>query len=69
VPPFTLLGMREPSVAGVAQALERLYADRQHLRAMSLAAYRNAVQPAYSWDAIAEQWCALLDDVLARRAA
>jgi glycosyltransferase involved in cell wall biosynthesis len=63
VPAFSPLAMRSVSAEGVAAALERLYADREHLRAMSEAALENARQPRYSWDAIGEQWLALLDEV------
>lgn len=69
VPRFTALAMREVSVEGVAAALERPYADPAHRRRMSLAAYRNATQPAYAWDAIADRWRRLLADVLAGRGA
>ena len=65
VPRWSPLGMRTVSAEGVAAALERLYADRDHLQALSDAAYRNATHPRYSWDAIGEQWLALLDEVAA----
>ncbi len=52
------------SAEGVAAALERLYSDPDHLRAMSRAAYRNATQPRYKWDRIAKQWDALFEKVL-----
>jgi glycosyltransferase involved in cell wall biosynthesis len=55
-------------VEGVAAALERLYTDEAHLQRMSLAAYRNATQPRYGWDAIASQWRAVLKEVIAARA-
>jgi glycosyltransferase involved in cell wall biosynthesis len=67
VPSFTVVGMRTVRAGGVAAALERLYDDPEHLRAMSLAAYRNATQPRYGWDAIASEWRALLTGVLAQR--
>lgn len=54
------------SPEGVASALERLYQNPEHLRAMSDAAYRNATQPRYNWDRIAEQWEQLFQEVLNR---
>jgi D-inositol-3-phosphate glycosyltransferase len=68
VPGFTALAMRMPDADGVAAALERLCADETHLQEMSAAAYRNATQPRYSWDAIADQWRAVLANVIAVRA-
>ena len=65
VPGFSPLAMRTVSAQGVADALERLYADPEHLRAMSEAARRNATRPRYSWDAIGEQWLGLLEEVAA----
>jgi glycosyltransferase involved in cell wall biosynthesis len=52
------------SPAGVAAALERLYQNPKHLRAMSRAAYRNATQPRYRWDRIAKQWDQLFQEVI-----
>jgi D-inositol-3-phosphate glycosyltransferase len=52
------------SPAGVAEALERLYKNPEHLRAMSEAAYRNATQPQYNWDRIAKQWDELFEKVM-----
>ncbi len=65
VPGFSPLAMRTVSAEDVAAALERLYTSPEHLQEMSDAAYRNATQPRYSWDAIGEQWRALLAEVLA----
>jgi glycosyltransferase involved in cell wall biosynthesis len=56
VPRCSRLAMRTVSPGGVAAALECLYADREYRRGMSLAAWRNATQPAYGWERIAEQW-------------
>jgi D-inositol-3-phosphate glycosyltransferase len=67
VPSCTLLAMRAVTPEGVADALERLYADPAYRRQQSLAAYQNATRPEYRWDRIAEQWCAVLDEVLSRR--
>ena len=63
VPNFGLLAMRATTAEAVATALERLYADPAYLQQQSLAAYQNATRPEYRWDRIAEQWCAVLDDV------
>jgi D-inositol-3-phosphate glycosyltransferase len=67
--PWTPLAMREPSAAGVAGALERLYADPAHLYALSRAAHARATDPRLSWDAVADQWRALLEAEAARGAA
>lgn len=50
---------------GVAEALERLYADRGLLGEMSERAYRNATRPEYRWGNIAARWDALFREVLA----
>ncbi|MDQ3706325.1 MAG: glycosyltransferase family 4 protein, partial [Chloroflexota bacterium] len=63
VPDFGLLEMQEVAPEGVAAALERLYADEAHRRDLSLRAYRNATQPAYRWDHIAQQWSRLFNQV------
>jgi glycosyltransferase involved in cell wall biosynthesis len=52
---------------GVAEALERLYADRELLGEMSERAYRNATRPEYRWGNIAARWDALFREVLAER--
>ena len=52
------------SPEGVASALESLYRDPDHLRAMSDAAYRNVTQAKYKWDRIAKQWDKLFQEVL-----
>lgn len=54
------------SPEGVAFALERLYQNPAHLRAMSRAAYRNATQSKYKWDRIAKRWDKLFQEVLNR---
>jgi D-inositol-3-phosphate glycosyltransferase len=54
------------SPEGVAEALERLYRNPDHLRAMSRAAYRNAKQAKYNWDRIAKRWDRLFQEVLNR---
>jgi len=65
VPGFSPLAMRTVSAEGVAEALERLYADPERLRSMSEAARQNATQPCYRWDASGEQWLGLLEEVAA----
>ncbi|HEX8499651.1 MAG TPA: glycosyltransferase [Pyrinomonadaceae bacterium] len=52
---------------GVAEALERLYADRGLLGEMSERAYRNATRPLYRWENISARWDALFREVLAGR--
>lgn len=58
--PWTPLAMRQTSAAAVAAALERLYADRARLEAMSRAAHARATDSRLGWDAVAEQWRVLL---------
>jgi D-inositol-3-phosphate glycosyltransferase len=55
------------SPEGVADALERLYADRDLLRVMSMAAYRLATRPELRWDNIARRWHALFEETLGTR--
>jgi D-inositol-3-phosphate glycosyltransferase len=64
VPNFSLLELQTVSPEGVAAALERLYADQEYRKTMSLAAYRNATQPVYRWGRIATQWRGLFDELL-----
>ena len=52
------------SPQGVAEALERLYRDSNHLSEMSQAAYENATFPGYSWDSVAGEWAQLFKSVL-----
>jgi len=52
------------SPESVAEALERLYTDRELLEELSEAAYRNATRPEYRWAAISERWDALFREVL-----
>jgi len=52
---------------GVAEALERLYTDREFLAEMSERAYRNATRSEYRWENIAARWDALFREVLAER--
>jgi len=49
----------------VADALERLYVDRDLRLERGRQAHANATRAAYSWDVIAERWRALFEDVLA----
>lgn len=49
----------------VAEALERLYADREYLEEMSERAFRNATRVEYRWENISARWDALFREVLA----
>ena len=49
----------------VAEALEKLYADREFLNEMSERAYRNATRVEYRWENISARWDALFREVLA----
>ncbi len=53
---------------GVAEALEKLYADREFLQEMSERAYRNATRDVYRWENISARWDALFREVLAESA-
>jgi glycosyltransferase involved in cell wall biosynthesis len=64
VPPFSLLELAAVTPEAVAAALERLYADKQHRAAMSLAGYHNATQPEYRWERVAEQWGGLFEGTM-----
>ncbi len=50
---------------GVAAALERLYADPDHLRRQSAAAYQVATRPDFRWDDVAGRWDQLFRQQLA----
>ena len=57
--------MRAVTPEGVAAALERLYRDPDHRRALALAAYRNATRSRYAWEQIGRQWDRLFEEVMA----
>jgi glycosyltransferase involved in cell wall biosynthesis len=65
-PRLSPLTMGATSPAAIAAALDRLYTNPDLVRARSLAAYRNATQPAYDWDQIAAQWHYLFTEILER---
>jgi glycosyltransferase involved in cell wall biosynthesis len=49
---------------GVAEALEKLYRDREFLAEMSEKAFRTATRLEYQWGNISERWNALFQQVL-----
>ena len=49
---------------GVAEALEKLYGDREFLAEMSEKAFHRATRPEYQWENISERWNALFQQVL-----
>jgi D-inositol-3-phosphate glycosyltransferase len=52
------------SPEAVAEALEKLYNDKDYMCRMSIAAYRRATSPKYRWSAIADKLhCIILDAV------
>lgn len=53
------------SAAGVAGALERVYADQARRTALAEAAWRNATRPEFDWIAIAGRWKRLFDETIA----
>jgi D-inositol-3-phosphate glycosyltransferase len=60
-PWFSTLEMGEVSAEGVAQALSNLYDNPQRRQQLSQAAYQAALNPEYSWDAVADRF----DDLFA----
>jgi D-inositol-3-phosphate glycosyltransferase len=56
VPEFSPLEMGEVSPEGVARALEALYRDPARRQELARAAVSVAQDPAYSWDAVAQQF-------------
>jgi glycosyltransferase involved in cell wall biosynthesis len=55
-PEFSVFEMGEVSAEGVAQALNNLYDNPQRRQQLAQAAYQAALNPEYSWDAIAERF-------------
>ncbi len=49
---------------GVAAALQKLYADREHRETLAAAAYRNATRTELNWNSIAGQWRRLFEEIL-----
>jgi glycosyltransferase involved in cell wall biosynthesis len=56
IPKFSTLEMGEVSADGVAASLDNLYRDPQRRQHLAQAAYQAALNPAYTWDAIAERF-------------
>jgi D-inositol-3-phosphate glycosyltransferase len=67
VPRFSPLEMAAVSAMDVAAALEHLYADAGYRDSLARAAYRNAAQPGYRWDTIAQQWRELFGELVGDR--
>jgi glycosyltransferase involved in cell wall biosynthesis len=61
VPEFSVLEMGEVSAEAVADALDNLYRDPQRRQHLAQAAYQAALNPDYTWDAVAERF----DDLFA----
>ncbi|MGZ8846196.1 MAG: glycosyltransferase family 4 protein [Pyrinomonadaceae bacterium] len=53
------------SPAGVADALQRLYEDRERRNTLAQAAYGNATRAEFNWTSIAAQWQRLFAEVTA----
>ncbi len=66
VPSITVLEMGEVSPAGVAEALDHLYADPAHHATLSRAAAEAALDPACSWDTITRQFADLFISLAGR---
>jgi D-inositol-3-phosphate glycosyltransferase len=56
IPDCSVLEMGEVSPEGVAEALENLCRDPNHVQEMARAAFTAAQDPRFSWDIIAEQF-------------
>jgi D-inositol-3-phosphate glycosyltransferase len=56
VPEFSVLELGEVSTDGVAEALNNLYHNPQRRQQLARAAYENAQNPLYQWDAIARRF-------------
>lgn len=52
------------SYQDLAESLEALYSDKEHLRSMSEAAFKLACKDEYQWGNIAERWGRLFDDAM-----
>lgn len=64
IPSYSLLEMAEVSIEAVKRSLDKLYHNQNYRQTMSLAAYRNAIQPQYNWATIAQQWDQLFRSTL-----
>jgi glycosyltransferase involved in cell wall biosynthesis len=64
IPEFSVLEMGEVSAEGVAQALDNLYENPRRRQQLAQAAYQAALNPDYTWDAIADRF----DDLFAELA-
>lgn len=64
VPEFSVLEMGEVSCQGVAEALEKLYRDPVRRQELAKSACQAVRDPAYAWDAIANEFHELLVDVI-----
>jgi hypothetical protein len=65
VPEFSVLEMGEVSVEGVAGALENLYCDVGRRRWVGQAGRDAALNPDYSWDAIAHRFERVFVEIVA----
>ena len=66
IPEFSTLEMGEVSAEGVAEALGNLYSNPQRRQQLAQAAHEAALNPDYTWDAIAARFDGLFAE-LARR--
>ena len=67
IPEFSSLEMAEVSADGVAEALNRLYADPQRRQQLARAAFEAAQNPEYEWDAIAARFDKLFAELVGSR--
>ena len=67
IPEFSSLEMAEVSAEGVAEALNRLYADPQRRQQLARAAFEAAQNPEYEWDAIAARFDKLFAELVGSR--
>jgi D-inositol-3-phosphate glycosyltransferase len=62
-PEFSVFEMGEVSAEGVAQALNNLYGNPQRRQQLAQAAYQAALNPEYSWDAVAGRFDGLFAEL------
>ena len=61
---FSPFEMQMISPKDAADAMDRLYKDRDYLNQMSIKAYKRVTQPQYMWSNIAKRWAEVFQEVL-----
>ena len=55
------LGMKEPTLDSIVEALETLYANREYRDSVSTRCRALALQDCYRWESVAKMWLDILD--------